>query len=666
MVMEHDMRSFVVWVALICLMIASGGSLQAEGPVGRNACEQPVANLPRTERPEWLRREGMVMAGSWESLPFRVRRGRRGDTPPEWEAPDQGRDYQPTPQQLAAWRRETSDEMLAELKSLGVNFLMIPLHKGAGMEAERPYMKDAVAWTRRCHEAGLHVGAYVDSETLLWELFAKEVPGYRDWLTLDKDGKPILYSRSQPFRFRYSRNHPAAHNYFLKVIQFAVEEAKVDLLHFDNYLRAPGAEADSLAQFRRCLRATFAQEDLEAMGIGDPAAAPCPITDSSNSLLGYAWADFSCGYLAHSYRRRCEYARSLRPDILMECNPHGVMPRTVVPRDHFRLVGHGEAFWHEGTPYGYSGCRDGKVQSRIRSFKVGRLLDNMVFCKNSNPLELAESMAFNLDCLGCICFFEYGVIRRYPYSPDGVMPASKPLIRFYNTRRELFRDTTVIADAAVLRSFPSQVFADKRVAELTCRVEQTLIENRVPFQIVGQRHLDDLSRYRTLVLAGCPALSDVDVRRIQRYVAGGGRLCVVGPAATHDEWLRPRPQPALEKLPKSRVVSIEASGDVLAAVRHACGGEPSAVVEAPVGLCTELMEGADVRLLHLVNYCEGQTLRPVTARLRVPPGRRVKAVTLASPGRPEDLSLPYERHGDTVTFTVPEIGVYGVAVLTME
>ena len=86
------------------------------------AVAEPLT-LPREKRPEWLTRDGIVMAGSWEPLVFRVRRD--------------GQSYVPTPEQLAAWQREHSPEMVARLKALGVNFVMMHCYKGAGLEAER-------------------------------------------------------------------------------------------------------------------------------------------------------------------------------------------------------------------------------------------------------------------------------------------------------------------------------------------------------------------------------------------------------------------------------------------------------------------------------------------------------------------------------------------------
>ena len=633
-----------------------------------NANDPAVANLPPDRRPEWLRREGLVMAGSWEQMLFRVRRGRRGDTPPEWEAANGGRDYRPTPQQVAAWNHERSDEMIAQLKQLGVNFIMMPIHKGAGMVAERHDMQDVVEWIERCHRAGMHVGVYADSGTVLWELFFQEKPEARDWLLRGSDGQPILYNRAQPYRYRYNRRHPQAHQYYLDVLRFAIEEAKADLIHMDNYLHPPGTDPCSARLFREYLSKTFTSKELADMGVANleqvPAVPPAG-KGTADSMLRRAWLDFACEFLAESYRLRCEYAHSLRPDILMECNPHGVVARPRPPMDHLRLVRFGEAFWDEARGPDYAGYRKGSLHTRIRSYKVARLLNNMVFCKTGTPLDLAESMAFNFDCLGCICFFEYGIVRRRPYVAESVLPESMPLIRFYNKRRDLFRDGRVIADVAVLRSFPSQVFAEAESALLANRVEQQLIESRVPFQIIGERNLGNLADYRVLALAGCVALSDRQIAQIGQYVADGGRLCIIGPVATHDEWMRPREKPGLADLPAERAVRIEATGNILTAIRRTCGQPFSLETTGAesVGLCAETIRQDRRLLVHLVNYRSDQVFEAVTATVCIPKGQKATAVRLASPQHAEDLALPFKQHGNIVEFQVPRVSLYEIAVV---
>ena len=41
-------------------------------------------------------------------------------------------------------------------------------------------------------------------------------------------------------------------------------------------------------------------------------------------------------------------------------------------------------------------------RSRIRTYKIARGMNNMAFAYATTPLEMAESMAFNQDSLGCI------------------------------------------------------------------------------------------------------------------------------------------------------------------------------------------------------------------------------------------------------------------------
>jgi hypothetical protein len=81
-------------------------------------------------------------------------------------------------------------------------------------------------------------------------------------------------------------------------------------------------------------------------------------------------------------------------------------------------------------------------------------MNNMAFTYTTTPLEMAESMAFNRDCLGCVCWFEYGKIVAKPGSTNPTSPALGPFIRFFHTRRDLLRESRVVADVAVLRSFP--------------------------------------------------------------------------------------------------------------------------------------------------------------------------------------------------------------------
>ncbi len=601
--------------------------------------------LPLEQRPEWLRRDGIVMAGSWEALPFRLYQN--------------GKIREMTPEEQAGYLREHSPEMIAQLKDLGVNFVMMHAYKGAGLETERQSMADAARFARLCHEAGLRVGVYNYSGAFLWQVFFKETPEARDWIILDEEGQPIPYSPSKT-RYYWNRNHPDAQAFYKQMIHFAVNEIQADLLHFDNYLIGPGYDAFSVRHFREHLRKHFSTEQLTRLGIVDPDTITPPKKDDPNTGLQYVWRDYCCQALADSYHDMGRYARSLRPDILLECNPGGVNKWTVPPIDHARILTGGEAFWHEGREPLYS---TDEFRTRIRNFKVARLMNNILFTYTTGPLAMAESMAFNLDFCGCICWFQFGEIRSRPGEDNPVSEKLAPFIRFFHERRELFRDAEVVADAAILRSFPSQVFADPRWAELTYRGEQALIESCIPFQIVYDQHLADLKRYKVLVLAGCVAMSDQQVEQVRRFVTNGGRLCIIGPAATHDEWMFTREQSALTDLPAAQAVRIDEEQDAGEAIRRACADRRSLSIEPPPGLCLEFTRQPNRLLVHLVNYRVEQPAEQIKLRIHLPKGTQISSANLAGPGRGRDLDLAYTVSDDTATITVPKVELYDIAVV---
>ncbi|MCX7885928.1 MAG: hypothetical protein N3B01_01545 [Verrucomicrobiae bacterium] len=618
-------------------------------PPGR-AAAMPKLTLPRKERPEWVRRDGVVMAGSWEPLMFRVRR-------------DGAEGYTPTAEQRAAYEREQSEEMISKLKSLGVNFVMIHCYKGAGLRAERDSMADAVKFAELCRRHGLHVGCYTYSGAFLWELFFKEMPQAKDWVVLNPDGSPVTYGRAS-YRYYWNRNHPDAQEFYRNIVRFAVEEIRTDLVHFDNYHVGPGHDANSIVRFRDYLRRMFPASLLREHGITDVDSVLPPADRACTNLLGRAWADFCCQSLADSFHAMTRYARSLRPDILMEINPGGVGAVARWAVDHGRLLRGGEAFWDEGRHPGFA---KGQLTTRIRTFKAARSTGNMAFVYTINPLEAAESMAFNLDCLGCICWFEYGELYEYPGRKTLMSQALLPYVRFFRQRRDLFRNAEVVADVGVFRSWPSMQFGPRDTARLTGLVEELLITNRCPFQLVFDQQLDELSRWPVLVLAGCMALSDAQVTAIRRYVANGGRLCVIGPLATHDEWMLTRPKPALDDLPADRVVRVDTRGDWLGAIRRACENKLSlAVGSNSPALCAELTGQPNRRMVHLVNYDPESPAMDVAVTVALPKGRTVTSVRLASPERNRDLPVEFIQQGDTAVFKVPGVGVYEIAVVDFQ
>lgn len=602
--------------------------------------------LPFNQRPEWVSRDGIVMAGSWEALPFRVRR--------------QAGQEAPTPEQQAGWDREHSPEMVEKLKALGVNFVMSHCYKGAGVATEEDSLVDAVTFARICHEADLRVGVYTYSGAFLWQPFFKEVPEAKDWILLDEEGKPFLYG---PSRYYWNRNHPEAVAFYRQLVQFAVEEIRTDLIHFDNYHYSAGFDAQSVKDFRKYLRDTFSAEELKKAGIEADSVLPPKKKDSPN-LLKFAWQDFECGYLAKSYLDMSRYARSLRKNILMECNPGSVPRHMRPPVDHSRMLPGGEAAWDEG---GNSGFKEGKLATRIRTYKVYRLMNNMTFSYIMSALEAAEAMAFNHpDCLGCICWFEFGNIVNRPGNTEPPAEEMQPFIRFFHNRRDLLRGGEVVADVAVLRSFPSQVFADPKYREMTAAVEDKLIAGRVPFQIIHNQQLPELKRWPVLVLAGCVAMSDDQIDAVTKYAHDGGKLAIVDEAATHDQWMRPRDKAVFTDLPAGAVVRVDTTDKAPAAINKLLGDSCSLIVDTPAPVCAELTSQPGRLLVHLVNYDPQKPVEKIIVTVGVPRRSKPTRILVADPQQEKDVEIPFETKGNRVHFVLPKLSVYAVAAVQME
>jgi len=599
--------------------------------------------LPLDQRPAWVQDEGIIMAGSWEPLLFRVRR-------------DGSEGYTPTAEKQAAYLREHSPEMVAQLKSLGVNFVMMHCYKGFGLEHERESMADAVRFSKLCHDAGMYVGVYNYSGAFGWELLFQETPEAKDWVVLNKDKKPVTYGKAA-YRYYWNRNHPEAQVFYKNLIRFAIEEIRTDLIHFDNYSVGPGMDDNSVERFREYLKSNFSSAQLKDMGVEDVNTVLPPMETDGQNPLRAAWLRFTCDSLTESYLDMSKYARSLRKDILVECNPGGVPEWIHPPIDHAGLLQGGEAFWDEGR---HPGLQERNLITRIRTYKFARRMNNIAFAYTTTPVEAAESMAFNPDCLGCICWFEYDQIVSKPASGIPVTLEIAPYIQFYKNRRDLLRNAQVVADVAVLRSFPSQVFSDPANGRLTGAVEQKLIENRIPFQIIGDNLLAELNQYRCLVLAGCVALSDSDIAAIKDFLKTGGKLCFVGEAALYDEWMHQREQSPFSEMKDANVRYLTGPDECVKAITELCGSELSMSVDGPLGLCAETTEQEGRRLVHLVNYLSDQPINDVKIRVQVPAGKRVGRVVTSNPLRADDLALEFREQSGAVEFTVPSVFIYEI------
>lgn len=663
------------------------------------------ALLPRAQ---WIE-EGIIDAGgTHEPYTFIVRRG------------GQRHDAYERSQRLQ------SEETLRRLRDQGVEVFHTHLYKGGGMAHERPEMEETKKVAAMAHRLGLKVDTYIQWNTLMYETFFAEEPRAQNWIQRDAQGRPILltYGYQQSFRYRPCFANQEYLDYLKEIVRYAITEVKTDFIHFDNFDLNP--EPDSchcpccVSGFRAFLRAKYSpQQRRERFGFQNVDYVNPPLWNRWNppermeviyDPVIQEWIDYRCQVMADALHQMASFAKSLNPEVVIEINPHGITGANrpwVNGIDHARLLPLTQVFWtEEGNLPAY--LPDGRLVHKIRSYKLARAYRNILFTYLPNPLAMAEGLAFNQTI---------GYAGTDPLSPDMLRH-----IAFYRQHRALFAHTKDVATVAVLRSYASLTYHHARAQLAAILAEQALIQAHIPFHLIFDADLADLSDYRVVILPDSACLSDAQLERIRAFVEAGGGLVATGHAGLYDEWRRLRVKPGLPGLAdvmghdarayeervettpgtiqppvwrevgKGRVAylphlvfdgtpppnrSYFTIGnefwkrpanwqDFVESVRWAAGEPMPVEVEAPEYVVVNpVIQTAQRRMMiHLVNY--GSNRYPKVENIRVTgimPEAPGAQVTLLSPEWEGPVVLEAQVSGKSTTFVVPTLGTYTFAVV---
>ena len=694
-----DRREFMTAVA------GTVAASQIPGQANLDAATSPTTPL----RAQWLERGLIDAGGTHEPYIFVVRRGGQ-----RLDAHD-------------AYERAQSEALIRRLKDQGVEVFHTHLYKGFGMAAEMPEMQETRRVAEIAHRYGLKVDSYIQWNTMMYETFFAEEPRAQNWIQRDIYGQPILltYGYQQSYRYRPCFANQEYLDYLKKIVRFAVEEVKTDFIHFDNFdLNAEPDSCHCLAcvqGFRNFLRSKYSPEQRrERFGFENVDFVNPPQWNRQNPpekmqiIFDPAiqeWIDFRCQLMADALRQMSLFAKSLNSEVAIEINPHGITGGNRAWEngiDHARLLPWTEVFWtEEDNPPGYHA--DGRLVSKIRSFKLARAFHNILLAYIADdPVAMAECLAFN-QTLGYL-------------GEDPLTPQMLKYLAFYRTHRDLFVGTQDVAPVAVLRSYPSLTYHHARAQLSAILMEQTLIQARIPFALVFDEHLQDLSPYRVLVLPDSECLSDEQLRSIRRFVQNGGGLVAIGQAGLYDQWRRlrvtpglsgmvdsqkrardyeesvesiaPQASPAVRKeFGKGRAIyfaGVEYDGplpapepyfaienrfwkrpknapEIVEEIRWAAKGEIPLEVSGPEYLVANLidLEEPKQRILHLVNYQarRGTRVEAVQVKCSLPGGLRPREVRLYSPDGETSRQLNWKPEGSAISFVVPEVKTYAVVAI---
>jgi hypothetical protein len=681
--------------------IAGMAALQAGG-----AAAQSSTPLPRAK---WVENGFITAGGSHEPYTFVVRRG--------GQRLDARKDYE----------RAQSEELIRRLKEQGVEVFHTHFYKGAGMAHEREEMQDAVRVAAIAHRYGMKVDSYLQWNTMIYEPFFVEEPRAQHWIQRDILGQPILltYGYQQSWRYRPCFTNQEYLDYLKKIVRFAVEEVKTDFIHFDNF--DLNAEPESchcewcVRGFRQFLRKKYtAAQRKERFGFENTDYVNPPQWNRSNPPEKMdiifdpgiqEWIDFRCQTLADALAQMATLIKSINPEVAVEVNPHGITGGNRAWQaglDHSRFLKYTESFWTEehNVPAVHP---DGRLSSTIRSYKLARTYHNVLLNYISmDQAAMAEALSFN-QTLASV-------------GGDPIGADMRKYMGFYKANRDLYTGAVDAGNVALLRSYPSIAYHHSKAQLSAILVEQSLIQAKIPFDLIFDEHLADLSKYRVLILPESQCLSDEQLGQIRTFVENGGGLVATGMAGLYDQWRRLRVEPGLhgmvegqrrargyqeqvqredesgapvrKQFGSGRVIYFPAVPfdgplpemepyfnissrrfwkapknwqEIAEGVRWAAANHDLLQVSGPAYLVANLTAHPAKRrtVLHLINYNHRSvpSIKSVTVKCRLPEGARLKEARVISPDFEGSKTIASQMAGETASFTLPEVKTYSVAVL---
>jgi hypothetical protein len=125
------------------------------------------------------------------------------------------------------------------------------------------------------------------------------------------------------------------------------------------------------------------------------------------------------------------------------------------------------------------------------------------------------------------------------------MPQVERFYTWHKSAERYLRDREPAARVAMVYSQQTSLYyggteARANVGDAVNGMYHALVEARIPFEMVHDRKLEDLSRFKLAILPNVAALSTAQCESLRRFVAGGGSLVATFATSLFDEWGAPR------------------------------------------------------------------------------------------------------------------------------
>ncbi|MFA5866265.1 MAG: beta-galactosidase trimerization domain-containing protein [Phycisphaerae bacterium] len=475
------------------------------------------------------------------------------------------------------------------LQNQGVKFVIASGILGAGptnnaeqIQANRPLM-------RALKEKGIRRVFYTQSiGTIFYEPVFAEMPEAVDWPQRSASGEnPTYYCLW--YRYIPCINNDGFIAYVKDVFQTVMKELDVDGIFTDNfgYYSYSCSCPHCQKKFREYLNRKYPTPEARKARFEFPTpldfVVPPPFKNlgfnsrhtgipEDNQILdpvAQEWIRFRCERIGEMARDLNACIKEVNPNAIFFVNYvyggtpgincslyHGLWPELVYP--HTDLISAEVA----GPP---AVNEKGVIQGRNLLMKVAKHFNvPLSTCTFDRPLAefkrifLAEGMAFNTAPVDLS-----GDIQR-----DDPPQWMRDYLDFYQAHRDLIGHAPTVADCAVLHNFETLSYCCTYPQESLVLCEQSLIQGNITVDIIFDKGVNDLEKYRCLFLANVLMLSRETVEKIAAYIQAGGAVIATEDTSTLNErmlpwkgeWLNPKKSHLLADLlgiewPKSGVLT---------------------------------------------------------------------------------------------------------------
>ena len=609
------------------------------------------------------------------------------------------------------------EHVIEVAKGVNANLILISLG-GSTRETDKWNWQLIPEFVRRCREDGLRVAFYTSLTNINWKSMFNEQPEAEDWIMRYQDGTPALYG-GNPERYMGCLNNPGWRQHLKDQIRAAVEY-DADALFYDNCFIPSvltGSREEGVGKAWACycdacgkLLESYTEETL-----GWKCALP--IQPDWDDPVWQAFIKFRDKSFVNAVRMVVDYAHELKPDIVVYpnvCPPwfsgggaKGSATNQVSKvvdlllfekRGTTRLDTPPEA--GRGTRRPITAAVDWKYGAALKGTPVWYRMNapggNHDYTPDQVRIGMAEASSFG----GAYHNIFATVLAGDKEKAEGV----KGHYAFLEQNQQYYSGVRPVADVAILVSMSTiNWYLPDNVAqggELPVSIQgfaQALVELHIPFNVVtdedmAKRELD----YRVLVLPNVACMSDQQAQAVARFVERGGSLVASSDTSLYDDDYRIRNDHALAEvfgvhhgqeadgivknrfgqglsayLPRGPEDEFwkrglpAALGVIEEAMAYALRDDWQVRIDAPPTTVTNITEtsGTGTTLLHLVNFETPRRREGISVKLRRPEGRSLSSATLLSPDFEGAMVLEARQGAKTVSFTVPRLEVYTLAVI---